>query len=232
MYFARGPMRSFALTILVCTLLIIPVFLSVTTTVGSETQISSEPTVSPSGGPMLHLTMLTFDPVGGLPDHITKSPTDYHIVQFDGPIQDGWKAELESRGVRLFGYVPDYGFIAHTPDLSVVWSAPHVRAVVPYAPGFKYQPDVCQDQERFNVWILEDRQLVADQLMTLGANVEPGFDPDHNIVFNADPNVLPEVANIPQVEFIEPMPEFRIMNSVADGVVGAKGVWTSLGLEW
>jgi hypothetical protein len=151
--------------------------------------------------------MLTFDPVGGIPDHISKSPTDYHIIQFDGPIQDGWKAELHSRGVRLFGYVPDF------------------------ASGFKYQPDVCQGHDRFNVWVLEDRQSVQDQLLALGAEVEPGLSMDHNIVFTSDPGILQQVADIPQVEFIEPMPEFYVTNNVAAGIVGAKGVWTSLKLD-
>jgi len=224
-------MRSYALpTILVCVLLVLVVIpISMADSIEKET-IAKEAGVSSEAEQYLWLQAGVFDPANGIPDHFKITHTDYYIIQFKGPIQDGWKKDVSLRGARLFGYIPDFGFMAHIDDVQSVESYRNVRAVVPYIPEFKYDMDECLGRSRFTAWVLEDRDTVMNQLQAMGLTIDPGTSFDHNIVFTTTSDVIPQIAMIPQVEFIEPIPEFNIVNSVASGIMGVNDVWTDLGL--
>jgi hypothetical protein len=71
-----------------------------------------------SGSTPLRLQWATFDPLQldeklltgalGLTDP-EKAP--YQIVQFRGPIEEAWKADLSSAGLEPLIYLPDYAFV-------------------------------------------------------------------------------------------------------------------------
>ncbi|RMF30355.1 MAG: hypothetical protein D6759_12105 [Chloroflexi bacterium] len=94
----------------------------------------------------IRLRYATFDPLVGEP-HIPAGqrlsiqadrPATY-LVQFTGPVQEAWKVAVERAGVHLYGYVPDYAFIARmTPAVAEqVRSLPFVRWVGLYHPAYR-----------------------------------------------------------------------------------------------
>ena len=113
----------------------------------SNLAISSRLTGNMQPQPLkIRLQYESFDPLTAEPQvpdelQIDASPAGggLYLVQFDGPVQTDWKQALESAGVRLYAYIPDYAFICSldgvTPD--VVSSLPHVRWVGDYQPAYR-----------------------------------------------------------------------------------------------
>ena len=64
----------------------------------------------------------------------------YYLVQFEGPVQESWKSSLQALGVRLYDYVPDFGFLALVPDPGAVKNQPHVSWIGPYLPEDRIDP--------------------------------------------------------------------------------------------
>ena len=67
----------------------------------------------------IQLKVATFTPTQGeRPDippglaisEYARSQRGYYIVQFAGPVQEAWKAQVEATGAELLGYIPDYAF--------------------------------------------------------------------------------------------------------------------------
>src|SRR4030042_2120087 len=49
-----------------------------------------------------------------LPDDLKWSPsvrTRYQVIQFEGPVKPEWKEALVGLNVRIFDYLPNYGFV-------------------------------------------------------------------------------------------------------------------------
>ena len=67
----------------------------------------------------LKLKYATFDPLQGEPalpaelhiDGYADSGEGAYIVQFRGPVEEGWKEEVRALGGRVLGYLPDYAFL-------------------------------------------------------------------------------------------------------------------------
>src|ERR1035438_8564879 len=73
-------------------------------------------------------------------DLAPQSPaTGLFLVQLEGTVQPGWKAELRSMGVELLKYVPDEAFIAKFNNVppEKVRALSYVRWVGPYRPDHK-----------------------------------------------------------------------------------------------
>ncbi|HEX5690408.1 MAG TPA: S8 family serine peptidase, partial [Roseiflexaceae bacterium] len=90
----------------------------------------------------------TFDPQSGEPAfaHALASPQSTgdttYLVQFNGPIEENWKAAVEQAGVRLYGYIPDNTLIARADAGSIerLRALPFVRWVGPYHPAYRMEP--------------------------------------------------------------------------------------------
>jgi hypothetical protein len=67
----------------------------------------------------LRLKVATFDPLVAEPavesnlrvEAYPKNGEGPYIVQFQGPIQDGWRDRIQALGGRVAGYLPDYAFL-------------------------------------------------------------------------------------------------------------------------
>ncbi|MEJ8546095.1 S8 family serine peptidase [Brevibacillus borstelensis] len=69
--------------------------------------------------------------------------TDLVVIQFDGPIEEEWKVEVEDIGVELGDYLPDYSFIAKLSDKKdhkQLKHLPFVKSVAPFYPVNKVAP--------------------------------------------------------------------------------------------
>src|SRR3954447_21048929 len=66
---------------------------------------------------LIRLERATFDPTAGEPTlarSLRSAPKDgpsTYLVQFNGPVQEAWKAAAAQAGAHLYGYVPDHAFI-------------------------------------------------------------------------------------------------------------------------
>src|SRR5438874_4257245 len=65
-----------------------------------------------------------------------------YLVQFSGPIREGWRAEIEKRGARILDYVPDFAYRARlsADQATALRGLSIVRAVELFQPGMKLDP--------------------------------------------------------------------------------------------
>ncbi|QQE76304.1 S8 family serine peptidase [Brevibacillus composti] len=71
--------------------------------------------------------------------------TSLYVIRFEGPIQQEWKDEVESFGIKLGDYLPDYSFVAKLPDrgdLRKVKRLDFVKDIVPFYPVSKVAPQL------------------------------------------------------------------------------------------
>jgi hypothetical protein len=112
---------------------------------------------------LIRLKSVTFDPGAGEPNiaqslrSAVQSGLGTYLVQFNGPVQEAWKAGAERAGARLFGYVPEHAFIAQMDASAVapVRALPFVRWVGPYHPAYRIDSALAhlQDSGRVTVEI-------------------------------------------------------------------------------
>lgn len=74
-----------------------------------------------------------------------KGSTDLIVIQFDGPVVEEWKEQVEDLGVTLGDYIPDYAFIARVDEEKArraLKKLPFVRDVLPFHPVSKVSPSL------------------------------------------------------------------------------------------
>ncbi|MCB9161665.1 MAG: hypothetical protein H6644_17785 [Caldilineaceae bacterium] len=83
---------------------------------------------------------LTID--GYAPDEV-----GLYIVQFVGPVQADWRAQLAALDVDILGYLPDYAFsVRMTPaQAAQVATWDFVNLVAIFQPAYKLDPDLRRD---------------------------------------------------------------------------------------
>lgn len=90
---------------------------------------------------LIRLQRATFDPLADdTPTALqATSRSDLYLVQFNGPVQTSWKVVAQQAGARLYGYIPDYAFIARIDRgaLARVQALPFVRWVGVYQPAYR-----------------------------------------------------------------------------------------------
>ncbi|MFQ5857301.1 MAG: S8 family serine peptidase [Anaerolineae bacterium] len=103
-----------------------------------------------TAGPHIRLQAASFDPLHGRPavraDRGGTAANDLgvYLIQFHGPIQPEWKAEVTAAGAELFDYIPDFAFVARM-DAAVarrVAALPAVRWVGSYQPAYRVSPSL------------------------------------------------------------------------------------------
>lgn len=153
----------------------------------------------------------------GLQKKLEVVPKDnkLHIVQFDGPILEETKKELESSGVTIVDYIPDYAYIVeYTGDVAKATEGiAHLESVEPYLPLYKVDPLLFTKGASALV-----KAVALDAKQN---NKEINFKGIDEIVQYAAGN---------DVLYISPKPEYKVMNDVARGIVKADVAQNSFGL--
>ena len=99
--------------------------------------------------PLIRLQYGTFDPLASEPElpvaqrlSVQERRPATYLVQFTGPVREAWKAAVEASGARLYGYVPDFAFIARmeAATAEAVEALTFVRWVGPYHPAYRLAP--------------------------------------------------------------------------------------------
>ena len=110
---------------------------------------------------LLQLKAVVFDPVEtGEPDFGELLPTGPELrspspglgrvwlAQFDAPVTANLQRRLAHLGIEILSYVPNRALLVRLPagtDVGLLRSAPEVRYVGPFLPGFKLEPELFHD---------------------------------------------------------------------------------------
>lgn len=171
--------------------------------------------------------------------------TGYYIVQLKGPVKENDRQAIIQAGGELLGYIPDYAFIVRLDQAgeTAVSRLDIVRWVGIYQPAFRISPSIYQHQ-LFSESPLESNHLDIRVLLFPGVDVddlleqvkELGGDPqtisatewDTLIDLSAPPQIIPAIAAISGVSWLEAAPEWELHNEVAvgAGVMNVTPMWT------
>ncbi|QFT89560.1 Serine protease AprX [Bacillus sp. THAF10] len=140
---------------------------------------------------------------------------DLYIVQFDGPILEETRKELESTGATILDYIPDYAYVVQYKGnmKKAARGIAHMESVEPYLPLYKIDPQLF---EKGNAKLIKAIALDAKR-----KNKDMNFNGIEDIIKHATNN---------EVLYISPRPEYKMMNDVARGIVKADVAQNSYGL--
>jgi hypothetical protein len=110
---------------------------------------------------LIRLQRATFDPSAGEPAlaqalrSTQKAGPNTYLLQFNGPVQEEWKAAAAQAGARLYGYVPEHAFIVRMDSaaLATVRALPFVRWVGLYHPAYRLDTALSAGQESGSITI-------------------------------------------------------------------------------
>lgn len=207
------------------------------------------------------LKAVTFDVRSGepaLPDSLkfgqySPGTLGYYIVQFIGPVKDEWKWDLEARGATILGYIPNNAFlVSMTPEVrDSMYGSKHVSWTGIYHPAYKIDPALYTMSGIVPVEIVSfhGRSInpVVAFLNVLGytaarfSDVTPGiisFSQGESygvLKARIDASLIPTIARMSGVEYVEPYYEPRPENFLSQAVMqtdqdpylipGARKIW-------
>ena len=197
--------------------------------------------------PAIRLQYATFDPLDAepaMPVEATPAPDGptLYLLQFAGPVHADWKAAVEAAGARLYGYIPDYAFIARMDEATAarVRTLSFVRWVGLYHPAYRLASELQNETpgpERVTVSVQAlpdvDLDALSRAIETLGgeilaqsANPFAGY-----LRVRLPANRLPDLAAQDGVLWVEPYLEPELYNNVGGGqIMRADEVRGDLGL--
>jgi hypothetical protein len=202
-----------------------------------------------SDAPHIRLKSRTFDPhartaLAATPAQAnTANQHGLFLIQFNGPVQEAWKTAVQQTGVRLYGYVPDYTFIARlnkaTPEQ--LQQLPFVRWVGPYLATDKLDVGLANVLPQSNGAITVDIQTLPDaDLAVLQQQIEAWHgkllkqarnDGAGSVRAELSLSKLNDLAQADGVVWIEPYIAPSFQNNIAGGLImRAEAVRSTLGL--
>ena len=215
--------------------------------------ISTSP---PAGqGPYLYLTNYTFDPLleatpSSLPTNLKLSsyPTSdpgYYLLQFQGPIQSTWKEAIITAGAQIYDYIPDFAFVVKMDQTAkaAVEALDAVRWVGLYQPGYRvapqlmYTPLAADAGKTVDVTVVvfkgENMAALTEQLQVLGGTILDVTETHWKgkIRVQLARSQIDAVAHLSGVKWIEPSPEWKLLNDEAADIMGVRDVWNVHGLH-
>lgn len=200
----------------------------------------------------IHLETHRFDPLAGeppLPADLVYGTREaagfgYYIVQTNAPITESWKYDLEAAGAVLYGYIPDMAYLvgldAQARDR--VQSLAEVRWVGFFHPAYKICPMIGRHElapprqddpyRTLLVRAFDDAHGVATAIRNLGGQVIEIHDDGvmRRLLVEAFEELIPDIARLMQVWWIEERPHYRTWNNATSWVIqsnssGATPLW-------
>jgi hypothetical protein len=166
----------------------------------------------------------------------------YFLVQFEGPVKTAHKKALEQAGARIFDYIPDFAFIVKMDAAARLKAEAlnYVRWVGIYQPAYRIAPGSAQtleksqiDRAEFVISIFqgEDLQTIVFQIQSAGGEaLETAAGSRAKIRARLTAAALENVAAVNGVQWIEPAPQWKLLNDQAAGISGVTNVWENHGL--
>ncbi|MDD5616774.1 MAG: S8 family serine peptidase [Candidatus Methanoperedens sp.] len=160
-------------------------------------------------------------------DTSLKGGGDYHIVQFSGTIKEEWKKELEDRGARIIGYIPDNALLIKYHGVP---AHPSIVRSGDFAPEYRVSPRLTNRNGKMtlNVIPFEKNDSLVSQISLLGGKVEPAGE---RLRVTIDASRIPDIASLEDVEWVEEYVPPRLLNDVSSGIIGTSTVWADPGLD-
>ncbi len=203
----------------------------------------------------IHLRTHQFDPLVSEPqidpslraEEPSAGQLGYYLVQLEGPVTDEHKAALTTRGVEIIGYIPEFAFlVVMTPEASRdLRAASGIRWVGMYHPAYKLDPTLgtqtYHHPDRVNdpwLWLVvhvydhANEDAVAARLEELGGEVQDVVHQGNKrILVRMPPELLRDVARIPEVLFVLEQGEYYVHNNttrwvVQSNVSGNTSIWS------
>ncbi len=220
-------------------------------------------TLSDSGAPFTHVadaslvqvTRFRFDPlVNGAPSFdaaMTNSSAgpSFRLVQFFGPVQDGWLQEMQAAGLQVLQYYPHNAFLVWGTEAQAAGleTLPQVRWQGPFHHGYKINRDLDRRVGQINnidVFFFNDGQIdeTLKNLEAAGAQIIQHYpaQPDrvfYDAIITADASAVARIAQLNTVLWLgyaSPAPQFddemstQIVAGNHPGGVPQTGYWDHL----
>jgi hypothetical protein len=213
-----------------------------TTTLIRELPKGISPPEAPLAPSLIHLGAgYTLDPASGDPERAVSplyrslppsgGERGYFLVQFRGPVTDADRAAVEQQGGRIVSYIPDYTFLVSLPGSARerLAASAQVAWVGLYQPAYKISTmDQMRGSGPRSLIILlfpeESLAATAEAVRQAGGTIEETSDNGINKMLrvNLDLGLLPQVAQIPGVAWIEPHQVPQWHNDLCQWVVQTK----------
>jgi subtilisin family serine protease len=155
----------------------------------------------------------------------TDSENQYCLIHFTGPIYESWKDQVTALGVEMFGYVPEFTFLAKRNGVPEqrIRELPFVSDIKPYLPEYKYStPSFAQ--------LLTDSgsEIVKVKVVLFGNQFERnGWEKVYAKVF---PTIYIAGGEITAFSRNK-VPEYIYLNDVATGIMDVEPVRENLSLD-
>lgn len=175
----------------------------------------------------IRLTYATFDPLLGepqVPAALQASAGSRHaLLQLIGPPRPEQLSGLRAAGVVFYDYVPTYTYIVRLPQegAAAVSALPGVRWIGDLHPAYKISPFAKGGELLLDLFPDADLAAVEAAVRATGAAVLERSDGERSkiLIVRADASLLPVLAAIDQVRWVQPRPVNRLMNDQARWVV-------------
>ncbi len=208
---------------------------------------------------LLRLGQQHFDPLEILPmvspllnkiETFSPGEVGYYIVQFDGPIQNAWKAAIAGMGGDLFDYLPDYAFIMRlsADKEQAVRSHPHVRWLGIYQPVYRISQSALDKASTLEAFTMEgeipwtnlmvavfpgeDLNIINSAIGALGGKIlETAASKRKTVIkVNVRTDKISQIPAISGVKWVEPEPVWELHNNRSTDVMNVRTAWDSFGL--
>ncbi|MGA1849131.1 MAG: S8 family serine peptidase, partial [Thermoplasmatota archaeon] len=177
-----------------------------------------------------------------IPSFPGDAESGYWIVQFDGPILNEWRMDLERSGSRILGYLPKYCYLIEIGEntLPVLSNNAHIEGTSPYPSGMKTSPEfydyMTQGEDEWpNNW--DDRLLVelfSPDIATerMLQDLSPGVVQGSGTRYLLDMPIssFEDLIRLKGVRWVEPWYEYELHNNVSKYITGTQMAWDDLGL--
>ncbi|PDV97705.1 S8 family serine peptidase [Candidatus Chloroploca asiatica] len=169
----------------------------------------------------------------------------YYLVQFTGPVQASWLAQLERLGAQVLGYLPEHTHVVRLApeDVAKVRAMYAVRWLGAYQPAYKLAPAMTAvmtgpqlADARSQVTIIahpgESLPALRMFLRGQGAVIEDSAALATGAVVRATLPLasLAELAAHPAIAWIEPYLVPELTNAEGRRIMGVEAIWQSRGL--
>lgn len=154
--------------------------------------------------------------------------SNLYIIQFDGPIQEEWKEEVEDLDISLGWYLPDYAYIAKLPDrketVDKLEELSFIKKVAEYKPTYKVHPDLIEEVEekdKVQVYVESfDPTTEVDRVIKkAGGTIQSQSRNQANVEIDSDK--IGELLESDEVIYVAPVAKKHLRNDIASQIIGS-----------
>lgn len=159
-----------------------------------------------------------------------QNSSDLFVIQFDGPIQEEWKEEVEKLDVTLGWYLPDYAYIAKIPDKKSTEEKLNelsfIKEVAEFKPIYKVHPDLVHavdEKEKVEVYVegFGPTTDVDKAVKKAGGNVVRNSQARNQTNVEIKSDDIHKLLNNDEIVYVAPITKKEFHNDVASQIIGS-----------